>query len=74
MFKLICQLYYCILIRSISGSAYIMYEHCGFANIICMEICNFKVVNCNWRFKNLMLHLLDYNIFAALQNKDIART
>ena len=51
-----------------------MHQHRFFADIIGVEILNFKVVGYLQVLKDLMLYLLDNHIFAIDQHKNIART
>ena len=51
----------------------IMHQHTRIGNIIGMVILNLEVIDRYRSFENLMLHLLDNDIFAIDEDKYIAR-
>ena len=51
-----------------------MHQHTRIGNIISMIILNLEVIDRYRSFENLMLHLLDNDIFAIYEDEDIAGT
>ncbi len=51
-----------------------MHQNAGIGNIICMIILNLEIIYLNWCFQDLVLNLLNNDIFAIDQNQNIAGT